>query len=92
MKKRVTIFALMIFTVLLSVSAISASDVNTVDSNSTVLTAVDDSVSVDTGVQSANVELSSFNDSIFKKSLFILMDSFLNKFCFSYKIFFKVNC
>ena len=64
MKKRVTIFALMIFTVLLSVSAISASDVNTVDSNSTVLTAVDDSVSVDTGVQSANVELSSFNDSV----------------------------
>ena len=64
MKKRVTIFALMIFTVLLSVSAISASDVNTVDSNSTVLTAVDDSVSVDTEVQSANVELSSFNDSV----------------------------
>ena len=46
LKKRVIIFALVILTVFLSVSAISAMDVNTVDSNSTVLTAPDDSISV----------------------------------------------
>lgn len=43
LKKRVTIFALMILAVFLSVNAISATDVGTVDSNSTVLAAIDES-------------------------------------------------
>ena len=59
MKKRVMIFALMILTVFLSVSAVSAMDVNTVDSNSTVLTAADDSLSV--GESNSNVSFSSSN-------------------------------
>ena len=59
MKKRVMIFALMILTVFLSVSAVSAMDANTVDSNSTVLTAADDSLSV--GESNSNVSFSSNN-------------------------------
>ena len=59
MKKRVMIFALMILTVFLSVSAVSAMDANTVDSNSTVLTAADDSLSVDES--NSNVSFSSSN-------------------------------
>lgn len=59
MKKRVIIFVLMILTVFLSVSAVSAMDVNTVDSNSTVLTAADDSLSV--GESNSNVSFSSSN-------------------------------
>nr|WP_238524091.1 carboxypeptidase-like regulatory domain-containing protein [Methanobrevibacter smithii] len=59
MKKRVIIFVLMILAVFLSVSAVSAMDVNTVDSNSTVLTAADDSLSV--GESNSNVSFSSSN-------------------------------
>ena len=59
LKKRVMIFALMILTVFLSVSAVSAMDANTVDSNSTVLTAADDSLSVDES--NSNVSFSSSN-------------------------------
>lgn len=47
LKKRVLIIALMVLAVFLSVSTISAIDVNTVDSNSTVVTASDDSISID---------------------------------------------
>ena len=49
----------MILAVFLSVSAVSAMDVNTVDSNSTVLTAADDSLSV--GESNSNVSFSSSN-------------------------------
>ena len=59
LKKRVIIFVLMILAVFLSVSAVSAMDVNTVDSNSTVLTAADDSLSV--GESNSNVSFSSSN-------------------------------
>ena len=61
LKKHVIIFALMILTVFLSVSGISAMDVNTVDSNSTVLTANNET-------DGAVISSSDFNDDVIEES------------------------
>lgn len=77
LKKRVIIFALVILTVFLSVSAISAMDVNTVDSNSTVLTAPDDSISVN----ESNNNVVSYSNVIEENSNNVIGESNQQKSC-----------